>query len=231
VSRSPSPSAINENRLTLPTVFIVDDEQQLRDSLQALLAALGYSVRCFAGAQEFFKFYHSDYPGCLLLDVRMPGQTGLELYERLLSENKRLPVIFMTAHADVSTAVTAMKSGAIEFLEKPFERAKLQTSIERALALDASWRQREHQYAALQDRINKLRPHDRETLALLLAGHSNKVMAAKLLLSERAVEMRRANLMRKLQVDSVAELYELALTHRILTDLRHAHEQSPPLAW
>ncbi len=203
----------------------------MRDSLQALLTTLGYAVHCFATPQEFLNYYQADFPGCLLLDVRMPGQTGLELYEHLVKEKKRLPVIFMTAHADVYTAVSAMKSGAIEFLEKPFDRSKLQTNIERALALDAQWRQREHQYAAIEDRIGKLRDRDQETLALLLAGHSNKVMAAKLLLSERAVEMRRASLMRKLQVDSVAELYELALTHRILSDLRQANEQSHLLRW
>jgi FixJ family two-component response regulator len=215
----------------VPTIYIVDDERQMRDSLRVLLEALGYIVRCFASPQEFLKYYQADLPGCLLLDVRMPGQTGLELYEQLLHEKKRLPVIFMTAHADVSTAVAAMKSGAIEFLEKPFERAKLQANIERALALDAQWRQREHEYAAVEERIGKLRERDRETLALLLAGHSNKVMASKLLLSERAVEMRRASLMRKLQVDSVAELYELALTHRILTDLRQVNEHSHRFGW
>lgn len=214
------------NRPLPPTVFIIDDERQMRDSLSALLAALGYPVRTFAAPRDFLKYYQADYPGCLLLDVQMPGQTGLELYEQLLHENKRLPVIFMTAHANVAMAVAAMKSGAIEFLEKPFERTVLQASVERALILDAHWRERDQQYAAVEERINKLREHDRETLNLLLAGHSNKVMAAKLLLSERAVEMRRASLMRKLQVETVAELYELTLTHRILSDLRHAHEQA-----
>lgn len=203
----------------------------MRESLRVLLEALGYTVRCFALPQEFLKYYRADFPGCLLLDVRMPGQTGLELYEQLVTEKKRLPVIFMTAHANVSTAVAAMKSGAIEFLEKPFDRAALQANVQRAMALDAQWRLSEHRYAAVEDRIGKLSERERETLTLLLAGHSNKVMAAKLLLSERAVEMRRASLMRKLEVDSVAELYELALTHRILSDLRQAHEQSHRLGW
>lgn len=209
-----------------PTIFIVDDDRQMRDSLAALLEALGYSVQCFAEGRAFLKTYRGDQPGCLLLDVRMPGQSGLELYDQLLREKKRLPVIFMTAHADVSTAVAAMKSGAIEFLEKPFDRQTLHSRIDKALKLDAQWRQRETEYALLEQRIARLREHDRETLSLILAGHSNKVMAKKLLLSERAVEMRRASLMRKLQVSTIAELYDLTLTHRILSDLRRAGEAS-----
>ncbi len=210
--------------LAKPTIFIVDDDRQMRDSLAALLGALGYSVQCFAQASAFLKSYRANQPGCLLLDVQMPGQTGLELYDQLLREKKRLPVIFMTAHADVSIAVAAMKSGAIEFLEKPFDRQTLRMRIDKALQLDALWRQREAEYAELEQRIARLSERDSETLALILAGHSNKVMAGKLLLSERAVEMRRASLMRKLQVNSLAELYDLALTHRILSDLRRAGE-------
>jgi FixJ family two-component response regulator len=210
--------------LATPTIFIVDDDRQMRDSLTALLEALGYAVQSFAHASAFLKSYRADQPGCLLLDVRMPGQSGLELYDQLLREKKRLPVIFMTAHADVSTAVAAMKSGAIEFLEKPFDRQKLHARLEKALKLDTQWRQREAEYVDLEHRIARLREHDRETLSLILAGHSNKVMANKLLLSERAVEMRRASLMKKLQVNSIAELYDLTLTHRILSDLRRAGE-------
>src|SRR5215218_7956159 len=103
------------------TVFVVDDDQEMRDSLRALLVILGFQVTAFATPGSFHRFYRSEMPGCLLLDIRMPRQTGLELYERLLEEGKRLPVIFITAHADVGTAVAAMKTGAIEFLEKPFD--------------------------------------------------------------------------------------------------------------
>lgn len=209
-----------------PTVFVVDDDRQLRQSVVALLTALGYSTQAFAGSSGFKRFYRGHLPGCLLLDVRMPGQDGLALYEELLSEGKRLPVIFMTAHAEVSMAVAAMKTGAIEFLEKPFDRATLVDRIERALATDAAWRQREAEFAALQERIGQLTERDRQTLDLLLAGESNRSMAAKLDLSERAVEMRRAALMRRLNVSSLVELLDLALTHRIRSELRQA-AQSP----
>ncbi len=207
---------------TPTTVFVVDDDGPLRKSLAALLEALELPVRTFASAAEFRAFYRPELPGCLLLDVRMPVQDGLQLYEQLLAEGKRLPVIFITAHADVSTAVAAMKSGAIEFLEKPFDRHTLIDRIRKALALDAEWRRGEARYTALEDRVRRLNERDRETLEMILAGEPNKVMAARLDISERAVEMRRASLMKKLEVDSLAELLEVAVTHRVLSELRTA---------
>jgi FixJ family two-component response regulator len=208
-----------------PTVFVVDDDRPMRESLVVLLEALGFAVRAFSLAGSFHRFYRARMSGCLLLDVRLPEQDGLSLYDQLLREGKRLPVIFITAHADVSTAVKAMKTGAIEFLEKPFDRKKLLSLVEKALALDTQWRQREADFAALDERIERLSVRERETLDLLLAGESNKTMAARLLLSERAVEMRRAGIMRKLQVRSLAELLDLAVSHRIFSDLRNAAGQ------
>jgi FixJ family two-component response regulator len=209
----------------MPTVFVVDDDRQMRESLVVLLEALGFAVRAFPSAAGFHGFYRPNMPGCLVLDVRMPVQDGLALYEQLLREGKRLPVVFITAHANVTTAVAAMKTGAIEFLEKPFCRQTLLEHIGKALTLDARWRQSESEFVALEERIQRLTERERETLELLLAGESNKTMAAKLLLSERAVEMRRAGIMRKLKVHSVAELLELAVTHRVLSDLRRAADQ------
>lgn len=205
-----------------PTVYVVDDDPQMRDSLCALLDVLGFQVSAFATPGGFHRFYGSEMPGCLLLDIRMPRQTGLELYELLLKEGKRLPVIFITAHADVSTAVAAMKTGAIEFLEKPFDRETLLDRVRKAIALDAEWRTSNEQFAELVDRVGRLSPRERETLAMLQAGDSNKLMAAKLGLTERAVEMRRSAIMRKMQVRSVAELVGLSVTHRILSELRQA---------
>jgi FixJ family two-component response regulator len=202
-----------------PTVFIVDDDQQMRDSLVMLIETMGYSARGFATAGAFHRFYRSEWPGCLVLDVRLPGKSGVELYEQLLREEKRLPVIFITGHADVSTAVAAMKTGAIEFLEKPFDRRMLLDRIEHALALDADWRRRQADFDAIDSRIARLNDRDRETLQLILAGEANKVMAARLDISERAVEMRRAVIMRKLNVSSLAELLDLAVTHRLLQEL------------
>lgn len=202
-----------------PTVFVVDDDQPMRESLVMLIETMGCPARGFATAGAFHRSYRREWPGCLVLDVRLPGQSGVELYEQLVREEKRLPVIFITAHADVTTAVAAMKTGAIEFLEKPFDRQTLFELIQRALALDADWRRRQADFDALDARVARLNDRDRETLRLILAGESNKVMAAKLYISERAVEMRRAVIMRKVQVESLAELIDLAVTHRLLAEI------------
>ncbi|MEX2113005.1 MAG: response regulator [Pirellulales bacterium] len=191
----------------------------MRDSLVALIVAMGYGARGFESARDFRELYRPSMPGCLVLDIQMPVQSGLELYEELIRDGKRLPVIFMTAHADVSTAVAAMKTGAIEFLEKPFDRHTLLNRIQSALALDADWRRREADFNQLDARIARLTDRERETLQLILSGAPNKAMASKLYISQRAVEMRRAAIMRKLQVDSLAELLELAVTHRIMGEI------------
>jgi FixJ family two-component response regulator len=202
------------------SVFIVDDDQPLLDSLVAFLRGRGFQVHAFSTARSFLQFYRPEMCGCLVLDTRMPRQDGLNFYKQLLREGKRLPVIFISAQADVPMAVAAMKTGAIEFLEKPIDYDTLLDHVEQALALDADWRKRDAEYTVLAERIRQLSGRDRETLELIQAGESNKAMAAKLFLTERAVEMRRAALMRKLQVGSVAELLDLTITHRILTELR-----------
>jgi FixJ family two-component response regulator len=212
---------------TQPTVFVVDDDEQMRSSLEALLNVLGFAVRTFSSGGNFLRHYQPSMPGCLVLDIRMPRQSGLELYEQLLGEGKRLPVIFITAHADVPTAVAAMKTGALEFLEKPFDRHKLLERVRTAIELDAKWRDRDAAFTAVEERINRLNDRDRETLELVLAGDSNKSMATKLFLTERAVEMRRSGIMKKLEVQSLAELLDLAITHRILDELRQAKRQLP----
>lgn len=204
------------------TVFIVDDDFDMRSSLQVLVSAMGYQVRTFASAAEFRNQYRPDVPGCLILDIYMPVQNGLELYAELLREGKRLPVIFITGHADVSTAVAAMKSGAIEFLEKPFDRETLRSRIEQACALDASWRRDDARFAELQLQMQSLTARERETLALIAEGAPNKTIAARLGLTERAVEMRRARIMQKFNVRSLAELLDRVVTYRLLAELREA---------
>jgi FixJ family two-component response regulator len=198
----------------------VDDDRLVRESLRALLGALDFSVATFSAPGSFQRFYRADMPGCLLLDIQMPRQSGLELYQQLLAEGKRLPVIFMTAHADIATAVAAMKRGAVEFLEKPFDSEALVDRVKQALALDALWRQRDASYVELTQRVSRLTARQRETLELIRTGATNKAIAAKLRLTERAVEMRRSSIMRKLQVRSLAELIDLTTTHRVLEDLR-----------
>lgn len=208
-----------------PTVFIVDDDQQMRESLVTLLEVLGFKVRAFSGPTSFHRFYCAEMPGCVLLDIRMPRQSGLALYEQLLKEGKRIPVIFITAHADVSTALTAMKTGAVEFLEKPFGREILVDRIQKAIALDAQWRRDDAKFASLSERIARLTVRERETLDLIQAGATNKSIAVKLSITERAVEMRRSAIMQKLQVRSVAEVIDICTTHRILADFRRAAAQ------
>jgi FixJ family two-component response regulator len=205
-----------------PTVFVVDDDSQMRDSLVALLEVLRFRVEAFSAPGGFHRCYRAEMPGCLLLDIHMPRQSGLALYQQLLNEGKRLPVIFITAHADVSTAVAAMKTGAIEFLEKPFCREMLVDRVQKALALDAQWRRHDAEFAALSERIQRLTLREQETLKLIQAGETNKAIAARLSITERAVEMRRSAIMRKLQVRSVAEVIDISTTHRVLADLRRA---------
>lgn len=209
----------------IPTVFVVDDDADLRNSMESLISALGHHVLTFSSGPQFRHYYQAHMPGCLLLDVHMPRQTGLELYEQLLQEGKRIPAIFVTAHADVSTAVAAMKTGAIEFLEKPFERAMLGGLIAKALALDAQWRAQEAQLVEVESKIASLTSRERQTLDMIIDGCSNKVMASRLDLTERAIEMRRASIMRKLKVDSTAELLNVAVTHRVMNDVRRLRMQ------
>lgn len=205
------------------TVFVVDNDHPFCESLAAILAATELPARVFSSAGSFLRFYRSSMPGCLVLDVQMPGLGGLELYERLIREGKRLPAIFISARTDVPTAVAAMKTGAIELLEKPCDHDLLLDRIHKAILLDNRWRSREMVYRALDARIGSLNTREQETLQLILAGASNKVMAAKLYISLRAVEMRRAAVMRKLGARSLAELVELATTHRILGEIQTSH--------
>jgi FixJ family two-component response regulator len=202
-----------------PIVFVVDDDEPVRDSIVALLEALGFEVRPFGTAGAFHRYYRPHMRGCLLLDVRMPRQNGLELYEQLLREGKKLPVVFLTAHADVATAVAAMKTGAVEFLEKPYAPDALVALVRQAISLDAQWRAREEKFAAVAERLAILSSSQRETLELIRTGETNKAIAARLAVTERAVEMRRSTIMRKLQVRSVAELVQLITTHRVLDEL------------
>ena len=208
-----------------PTVFVVDDDPEFLESMEGLIQAIGHRVLTFHSAAQFRRYYERGMPGCLLLDIFMPRQNGVDLYELLLEKGVRLPAIFVTAHADVSVAVAAMKTGAMEFLEKPFERTTLEALIERALDLDLHWRQRQATLDRLESRIASLSTRERETLDLIMEGCPNKVMAARLNLTERAIEMRRASIMRKLEVDSLAELLKAALTHSIVNDIRELRKQ------
>jgi FixJ family two-component response regulator len=195
------------------TVYVVDDDPDMRDSLAWLLRTVGLRVEAFASADEFVQGFRPRGPGCLVFDVRMPGLSGLDLYEDLVRRGQGMPVIFITAYADVPMAVRAMKSGAVEFVEKPFNRQTLLERIQRAIKDDAERRRRLAERAAVQSRFRRLTEKEREVLEMIKEGRPNKMIALALGISARAVEMRRAGLMKKLGARSVAELMRLTLEH------------------
>ena len=187
-------------------VAIVDDDGSVRSALMGLLRAAGYRARAFASAGEFLASGPAREVACLVLDVRMPGMGGLDLFERLAAGGVRIPVLFITAYADVPMAVRAMKSGAVEFLEKPFNGQVLLEKIQQAVRYDAARLAREAERDEFRARFDTLTDKEREVLDLIREGRANKEIAARLAITPRAVEIRRASLMRKLAVGSLSEL-------------------------
>jgi FixJ family two-component response regulator len=204
-----------------PTVFVVADDQPTLDALEVSLDVLGFAVRAFTSLDQFYYFYRPQIPGCLLLDLPLVGQDAIQLIDQLQREGKRPPAIFITTPANVPLAAATVDRG-VERLEKPFDREALVDRVRKALALDAEWRERGARLAALEDRIRRLDDRDRETLEMMQAGESTKSMAAKLHLTQRAVEMRRSAIIRKLKVGSVAELTNLAMPPSVLAEVRTA---------
>lgn len=204
-----------------PCVFIVDDDDDLRDSLAYLLRSVGMVTRTYRSASEFFAEYRHEWPGCLVCDVRMPDISGLELYERLTAAGGILPVIFMTAFADVPMAIRALRSGAVEFIEKPFNAQVMLERIQRAIVADHDERQLIARWEEFGQRMTSLTDKEHEALKLLMEGAPNKLIAVKLGISERAVEMRRASITRKLQVHSLAELIRLVTQYEYFSESRN----------
>lgn len=200
-----------------PTVFVVDDDDGMRRALATLIRTVGYPAETFSRAQEFLATYKEDRPGCLLLDVRMPEMSGLELQQQLSRNGSMLPVIFMTGHGDVPMAVQAMKEGAFDFLQKPFRDQDLVDCLNRALKLDAENRASLEKHADIRRRFDTLTPRESEVLEMLVDGRANKVIAIDLGLSERTVEIHRANVMEKMGVRSVAHLVRMKLALDNLT--------------
>ena len=194
----------------LPTVFIVDDDLSFRQAIERLVRTGGYAVQTFASATEFLQSARPDGPGCVLLDLDMPGLSGLELQSALARVANPLPIVFLTGKGSISTTVQAMRAGAEDFLTKPTKKQVLFAAIERALARDAQAREQRARRRELQARFDALTPREREVLAHVLSGQLNKQIAADLKAAERTIKMHRANLMAKLQVQSVAELARLA---------------------
>jgi len=193
-----------------PLIHIVDDDDSLRGAMQRLLMAAGYRVKAYASAGEFLLDPPGEAPGCLLLDLHMPGPSGLDLQQALARHGVRLPVIFLTGHGDLATGIRAMKAGAVDFLTKPVEREPLLAAITRALEADAARSAARGAEAELQARFAQLTAREREVLELVVAGRLNKQIADVLGIAERTVKAQRAQVMAKLGAANAAELGRIA---------------------
>jgi FixJ family two-component response regulator len=194
----------------VPTVFIVDDDSDVRESLQELLESVGLHSKSFGTAKEFLSSPRSDVPSCLILDVRLPGISGLDLQNELKRGKVSIPIIFLTAHADVPMSVKAMKSGAVEFLTKPFRQQDLLDAVQRSLTRDRLVRERQRETAELRQRYNTLSVREREVMSLVVSGMLNKQSAAELGASEATVKMHRSQAMKKMLAKSLPELVRMA---------------------
>jgi FixJ family two-component response regulator len=193
-----------------PRVLVIDDDPEFRDSVARLLRTVGLHARQFSSVPDFLRADPPDAPTCLVLDVRMPGRSGLELQRELVAANRQLPIIFITAHADVPMTVQAMKGGAIEFLTKPFRDQDLLDAIETGLARDRARRESERALAALRERFDALSSREREVMLGVVAGRLNKQIANDIGISESTVKVHRVNLMRKMKARSLPELSRMA---------------------
>ena len=199
---------------TRPTVFIVDDDHAVRDSLSAVMNSVDLGVETFESAQEFLSGYDTDRPGCLVLDVRMPRLSGLDLMDRLREDGVEIPIIFITGHGDVPTAVRALKSGAVDFLEKPFSHQDLLDRIHEAIRLDSETRRNKGERQAVETRMALLTPRERQVLDLIVAGRPNKIIAETLEISLKTVEHHRSRIMHKMGAQSAVDLVRRVLEAR-----------------
>jgi len=193
-----------------PSVLVIDDDAEFRDSVARLLQTVGLEARQFSSVSDFVKADPSDGPTCLVVDERMPGQSGLELQRELTAANRQIPIIFITAHADVPMTVQAMKGGAIEFLTKPFRDQDLLDAVEAGLARDRARRESEKALVALRQRFDTLSSREREIMVHVTAGRLNKQIANDMGIAESTVKVHRTNLMRKIKARSLPELSRMA---------------------
>ena len=200
--------------MTEPKVHIVDDDDAMRDSLKWLLESRGLEVELYTSGDAFLAAFNSGFCGCLVLDVRMPGMNGMDLYEQLKARNSTLPVIFIAGHGDVPMAVAALKKGAADFIEKPFNDQDMLRLIESCLKQDRAAAAKRAENASVAQRLESLTQREREVLGLIVAGKLNKQIADELGISIKTVEVHRSRVMEKMGASSVAELVQLVLKSR-----------------
>lgn len=193
-----------------PTVFVVDDDAAVRQSFEWLVGSVGLRTETYASARDFLDAYDPARPGCLVLDVRMPGMSGLELQERLAADGVTLPVIVVSGYGDVPTAVRVMKHGAVDFIEKPFSDQAMLDRIQASIERDLEARRADAKRASARSNRDRLTRREAEVMDLVIAGQSNKQIARALAISPKTVEVHRAKVMKKMQADSLAELVRLA---------------------
>ncbi len=203
--------AEGELKPELPTVYVVDDDESIRELLMWLMSSNGIAVSAFAGAQQFLKSYKAGAPGCLVVDLYMPGMSGLELQHYLIEHGIVIPVIFMSARADVAKAVSAVKQGAIDFIEKPFDYKKIVALAQDCLFRDQLLRRSRSNLNLKQARLALLTHREREVMHHVVSGKINRVIAEELQIGAKTVEAHRAKIMEKLEVESVAELVQIAM--------------------